>query len=86
MREPGNTTAEGTLEQHGGSYPIEMERLAADEEPTSGRPQDPVAPFPYEEHEVEYTNPEDGTVLAGTVTIPEALRPYMGGLSELTSS
>nr|WP_321358247.1 alpha/beta fold hydrolase [uncultured Draconibacterium sp.] len=35
------------------------------------RPQTPEPPFPYHSEEVEYTNPESGLKLAGTITIPE---------------
>lgn len=35
------------------------------------RPQTPQAPFPYHTEEVRIANPEAGTMLAGTLTIPE---------------
>lgn len=34
------------------------------------RPQEPVRPFPYIEKDVSFTNPSDGTVLRGTLTLP----------------
>ena len=35
------------------------------------RPQTPKPPFPYPIEEVTFTNPEDGTVLSGTLTMPQ---------------
>ncbi len=37
---------------------------------SSRKPQEPVRPFPYEEREVAFANPDDGTVLHGTLTVP----------------
>lgn len=44
------------------------------------RPQDPVAPFPYTEENVIYTNPVDGTRLAGTLTMPPGAGPFPAAL------
>ena len=38
------------------------------------RPQTPVPPFPYLSEEVEYTNPESGFKLAGTLTFPKGAK------------
>lgn len=39
--------------------------------PEVRRPQTPQPPFPYSEREVSFTNPGDGAVLAGTLTLPD---------------
>jgi len=44
------------------------------------RPQDPVAPFPYAEENVVYTNPADGTRIAGTLTMPAGAGPFPAAL------
>lgn len=68
-------TATGTLQQ-GVEMPMQMELLAPDEEAAPDRPQDPRPPFPYAEEEVGYENPDDGAVLAGTLTLPEGDGPH----------
>jgi pimeloyl-ACP methyl ester carboxylesterase len=40
------------------------------------RPQTPVAPFPYRARAVTFTDTKDGTVLAGTLTLPEGPGPF----------
>ncbi|MFV0593190.1 MAG: alpha/beta hydrolase [Draconibacterium sp.] len=40
------------------------------------RPQTPLPPYPYLSEEVEYTNPESGLKLAGTLTLPGAGKSY----------
>ena len=40
------------------------------------RPQTPKPPFPYESTEVTFTNPKDGTVFAGTLTVPKGKGPF----------
>ena len=62
--------ASGTLKQVGQEFKVEMKRLAEGESAVKRKPQDPVAPFPYSQREVTYTNPVDGAVFAGTLTIP----------------
>ncbi|MEX1256925.1 MAG: alpha/beta hydrolase [Gemmatimonadota bacterium] len=42
----------------------------------STRPQDPRPPFPYDEVEVSLENPQDGTRLAGTLTLPDGEGPF----------
>lgn len=46
----------------------------------STRPQDPRPPHPYEEVEVSFENPEDGTRLAGTLTLPDGEGPFPAAL------
>lgn len=36
------------------------------------RPQTPQPPFPYTERDVSFSNPEDGTILRGTLTLPSS--------------
>ena len=76
-REAGGTTASGTIEQGGRQFPITMEIMeegaAAGPSP---RPQTPAPPFPYTEREASYSNPADGTQLAGTLTIPQGDGPF----------
>lgn len=40
------------------------------------RPQTPKAPFPYDEREVLYDNPTDGSKLGGTLTLPRSAPPH----------
>lgn len=64
-RRDGNRIA-GTFRQMTFSAPLNMERGAV----TYNRPQQPVAPYPYETREVTFANPSAQTVLAGTLTFP----------------
>jgi len=70
-------TARGELRQSGQVFPVSMTRLAPDApEPGPRRPQMPERPFPYDEHEVEYVNAEDGVRLAGTLSVPRGDGPH----------
>jgi uncharacterized protein len=40
------------------------------------KPQEPVQPFPYLEKEVSFTNSSDGTILKGTLTLPDNKSKY----------
>lgn len=40
------------------------------------RPQHPKPPYPYEQREVLYDNPTDGSKLGGTLTLPSAAGPH----------
>ncbi|WP_156126227.1 alpha/beta hydrolase [Hymenobacter sp. DG25B] len=40
------------------------------------RPQEPVAPFPYREEEVKFTNRAGGVTLGGTLTVPPGAGPF----------
>ncbi len=71
--------AKGVLSQ-GVELPISLRKVAAGEVTGPARPQTPHPPFPYEAREVSYSNPEDGTVLAGTLTIPEGSGPHPAAL------
>ncbi|CAG0949326.1 Esterase EstD [Phycisphaerales bacterium] len=67
-------SASGTMKQHGMDFPVTMRRLKEGEVAGPKRPQMPVAPFPYSSREVTYENANDGAKLAGTLTIPDAVK------------
>ena len=66
--------AEGLLNQGGAKLALHLTKMAAGESAEKAKPQDPVKPYLYTEREVQYTNAADGTVLGGTLTIPEAAK------------
>lgn len=68
-------TIEGTFSQMGAELPLVLERMEGDEVDT-GRPQDPVEPYPYVAEDVRYPNPEGGHELAGTFTRPRGGGPF----------
>ncbi len=69
--EADGQTASGSLHQAGMDLPLKMTKAKEGEgKKELKRPQEPKAPFPYNEREVTYTNPLDGTKLAGTLTWP----------------
>lgn len=63
---------DGEMTQGAATLPLTFERV--DVIPGLGRPQDPVRPFPYLEHEVRYENGAAG--LAGTLTVPAGRGPH----------
>lgn len=68
---PDGATAEGTLKQAGGTFPVKLTRLRADEPPPApARPQEPKPPFPYDAIDVTFRNEPGGATLAGTLTLP----------------
>ena len=69
------TTLEGMWMQGGLEIPLTMERMEGGIEPPS-RPQEPERPFPYDEEEVRYPNPEGEHELAGTLTLPRSAGPH----------
>ena len=68
-------TIEGTFSQMGAELPLVLERMEGDEVDT-GRPQDPVEPYPYVAEDVRYPNPDGGHELAGTFTRPRDGGPF----------
>ena len=66
----------GTWMQAGRSIPLTLERQTATTTATRSRPQGPVAPYPYDAEDVTFTNPDDGVMLAGTLTLPRAVGPH----------
>lgn len=60
---------EGTMRQSGVSFALSLEPQSPD---ALSRPQNPKPPFPYTTQEVSVENPAGGSVLAGTLTLPDA--------------
>lgn len=58
---------EGTFSQGGFSKPLSLQKTIT---PRTNRPQTPQPPYPYTTEEVTFTNPDDGAILSGTITIP----------------
>lgn len=56
----------GTFKQHGQSFPLTLKPGVM----KRNRPQTPVAPYPYQTHEVSFSNGD--AVLKGTLVLPEA--------------
>lgn len=71
---PGGRQATGEWRQGGAAFPLSMARTGAPARLV--RPQTPQAPFPYRQEEVAYTNSQDGTKLAGTLTRPQGAGPF----------
>ena len=70
----GDSLIEGKWTQSGQSFDLVLHKAAGVYVPD--RPQEPVAPFPYEVSEVEIVNHKDNIVLAGTLTMPEGAGPF----------
>lgn len=66
-----SSTAQGTMKQRGGTFPVQMSRLADGDSGGPRRPQEPKPPFPYAAREVVYSNSVDGAKFAGTLTVPD---------------
>ena len=73
---PDGQSAKGELRQSGGVFPVSMTRIAPDAAVGPSRPQEPKPPFPYTQRDVTYVNAQDGTTLAGTLTIPPGDGPH----------
>ncbi|MBI3134465.1 MAG: alpha/beta hydrolase [Bacteroidetes bacterium] len=65
----------GIFSQAGMEIPL---NLSQGEVKKSGgdRPQTPPEPYPYYTEEITFNNPSSGITLAGTLTLPDTLRPY----------
>ena len=74
----GGDSLVGRWSQGGGTLDLLLART--DSAPSAGRPQEPEKPFPYDEDEVTYENPTDGTRFAGTLTVPEGEGPFPAAL------
>ncbi|MDD4921717.1 MAG: alpha/beta fold hydrolase [Bacteroidales bacterium] len=59
----------GELRQSTFTLPLTFTRSTPEKEKIV-RPQDPVKPYPYDTEEVSFKNPDDGAVLAGTLSLP----------------
>ncbi len=64
-----DSTLTGVWHQSGTALPLELTRT--EEAPQIKRPQEPKPPYPYREEKVTFENKEDGTKLAGTLTLPD---------------
>lgn len=65
----------GVWKQSGMQIPITLKQTLP-EFINPNRPQEPQPPYPYNEIEVIYPNPEANIELAGTLTLPEASGPF----------
>ena len=75
--EPAGNSWTGRFEQGGLDIPIEFSRASDAAAIARRRPQDPVPPFPYENHEV-VVEPTAGHQLAGTLVLPRGTAPASG--------
>lgn len=77
-RSADGASAGGTMEQFGHKFVVTLKKVTDAEAADVGprRPQTPRPPFPYEQREVAYVNPADGTKLAGTLTLPAGKGPF----------
>lgn len=64
-----NNQIKGTFVQGGLSIPLDLSR--SNESARVNRPQEPVAPYPYDSEEVTFENAQAGVTLAGTLTLPQ---------------
>jgi fermentation-respiration switch protein FrsA (DUF1100 family) len=75
----GADSVTGIWKQSGMTFPLTLKYVGKTAE-GSKRPQDPVKPYPYEEEDVSYLNPEAGITLAGTLTEPKTGGPFPAAL------
>ena len=77
-RSDDGTKGTGTMDQHGMTFNVTIEKTTEDGAKAVGppRPQTPKPPFPYKQLEVGYENKVDNTHLAGTLTIPQGNGPH----------
>lgn len=67
-------TIEGIFEQSGFKFPLVLSP-SLQSVPT-GKPQDPIPPYPYISEEVEFVQQPEGFTLAGTITRPKEAGKY----------
>ena len=65
-----NDAINGEVTQYGKTFPINLQRHVK-QDSVKLKPQDPIAPFPYEQEEITFTHPTAGHVLAGTLCLPK---------------
>jgi len=66
----------GVFKQGPATIPLNLSK-AVGETSKPNRPQEPQKPFPYEEEDVKYDNPQaEGVTLAGTLTLPKGEGPF----------
>jgi alpha-beta hydrolase superfamily lysophospholipase len=64
-----NDSLKGTMKQSGLEWPVVFTKAEQERIEVTGRPQDPVGPFSYEEKELEIKN--KNIKIAGTLTLPK---------------
>lgn len=72
LRRDTTDVIEGVFLQGFTAMPLTLNRGTAESQ-SSGRPQDPVKPYPYTEEQVQFSNRTDSVILCGTMTIPQEL-------------
>lgn len=70
----GDSLIEGEWTQGGRTFDLVLQKVAGVYVPE--RPQEPVAPFPYEIREVDIVNQKDNVTLSGTLTMPQGAGPF----------
>lgn len=60
---------EGSFSQAGFTKPLTLHKTTAN---ILKRPQTPKPPYPYTTEEITFTNPDDGAILSGTITVPSS--------------
>ena len=60
----------GEVTQHGKIFPINLQRQVKHDS-VKLKPQEPIAPFPYEQEEVSFKHPTAAHTLAGTLSLPK---------------
>ena len=73
---PDQQSIDGTWTQNGQTFDMPLTRKADKSELTLRRPQDPVAPFPYEREDHFFENRAAKINLSGTLTLPKGSGPY----------
>lgn len=72
LRRDTTDILEGVFLQGFTAMPLTLNRGTAESQ-SSGRPQDPIKPYPYAEEQVQFSNRTDSVILRGTMTIPHEL-------------
>ena len=70
---PQQQTIEGHWRQGAHTLPLVLKKVTHIRRPN--RPQTPKPPYPYDQHQVVFTNTEAPARLAGTLTVPRERRP-----------
>lgn len=60
----------GEVTQHGKTFPINLQRQVK-QDSVKLKPQEPIAPFPYDQEEISFKHPTAGHTLAGTLCLPK---------------
>jgi pimeloyl-ACP methyl ester carboxylesterase len=70
----GADSISGVLSQSGVNIPLVVQKQPGPLD--YRRPQDPVAPYPYQSQDVTFCNADAGITLAGTLTWPQGVGPF----------